>query len=138
LFPPIFHIIRKASNDYKIPNSDIIVPKNTHVLIPAYSIHRDPEYYPDPEKFDPIRFSDENKAKRHPMAYLPFGAGNRSCIGFRFGLMQIKIAIIQLLLNFKIFTNDKTPNPMRLNPRNPILTSTTDMWLTFERIQRDL
>ena len=45
------------------------------------SLHRDPEYFPDPEKFYPERFSDENKQKIVPFSYLPFGSGPRNCIG---------------------------------------------------------
>lgn len=49
--------------------------------IPVYGIHHDPNYYPDPEKFDPDRFSDENKNNILPGTYLPFGSGPRNCIG---------------------------------------------------------
>ena len=51
------------------------------VIIPIYALHHDPDYYPHPQKFDPERFNEENKRKRHPFVYLPFGAGPRNCLG---------------------------------------------------------
>lgn len=77
MFPPIFNLIRKSSRDYNVPNSKLIIPKDSLTMIPVYAIHNDPEYYPNPEVFDPERFSEENKQKRHPMAFIPFGDGPR-------------------------------------------------------------
>lgn len=51
-------------------------------MIPIYSLHRDEKYYPNPNQFDPERFSDENKHKLNPGAYAPFGIGPRNCIGW--------------------------------------------------------
>ena len=51
------------------------------MLIPAYGLHRDPEYFPDPEKFDPGRFNEDNKTKIWDYTYIPFGDGPRICIG---------------------------------------------------------
>lgn len=73
LHAPVLGQNRIAQNDYKIRNSNLIIPKGTSVSIPTYCIHHDSEYYPDPEKFDPERFTDENKAKRHPMTFTAFG-----------------------------------------------------------------
>ena len=51
------------------------------LFIPIIALHRDPNYYPDPESFDPERFSDDNKHNINQLTYLPFGIGPRSCIG---------------------------------------------------------
>lgn len=74
--------MRKATNNYKVPNTTLSIPKDTMVFIPVYSIQHDDEFYPKPEKFDPERFSDENRKSRHPMTYLPFGGGPRWTMSF--------------------------------------------------------
>jgi cytochrome P450 len=50
-------------------------------IIPIYALHHDPKYYPEPERFDPERFNEDEKAKRNHYVYLPFGEGPRICIG---------------------------------------------------------
>lgn len=66
-------MIRLTANDYEIPDSELVIEKDTLVFVPIYGIHYNPEIYPDPEKFDPERFTEENKLQRHPMAHIPFG-----------------------------------------------------------------
>ncbi|KAG5669761.1 hypothetical protein PVAND_000055 [Polypedilum vanderplanki] len=134
IYPPIFQVLRQAARDYKIEKDNFVIPKGSLVGVPVYAIHHDPEYYPEPHKFDPERFNDENKANRHPMAFLPFGQGPRNCIGFRFGLMQTKVALIQLLLNFRVHSSEKTPDPIKFDPDTATLSSENDMWLKFEKL----
>jgi cytochrome P450 family 6 len=82
LYGPVPQLIRTASRDYQIPNTNITIPEGTLTMIPVYAIHHDPDIYPEPEKFDPERFSDENKKDRHSMAYIPFG---KLCDSIRVG-----------------------------------------------------
>lgn len=74
-------ILRSCNKAYRIPGTDIILEPGTQIRIATLGIHNDPEYYPDPDKFDPDRFSEENKAKRPPFSFLAFGEGPRNCIG---------------------------------------------------------
>lgn len=60
---------------------EVQLPVGTQVHIHTFDLHRDPEQFPNPELFDPDRFLPENKAKRHPLAYIAFSAGPRNCIG---------------------------------------------------------
>ncbi|XP_051858217.1 probable cytochrome P450 6a14 [Drosophila albomicans] len=70
-------------------------------VINVNAIHNDPEIYPEPHKFKPERFAPEACQQRHPMAFLGFGDGPRSCIGMRFARMQVKMGLITLLNRFK-------------------------------------
>lgn len=72
-YPPIHVITRKCTKEYQIEGSKLVVPKGTQVTIPVYSIHRDADYYPEPDKFEPERFSDENIGNIRPFTFLPFG-----------------------------------------------------------------
>lgn len=80
-YPTFVLLMRKCTKDYKLPNTDIILEKGTAVIIPVQAIQNDPEFYPDPEKFDPNRFDLEDVQSRVDHTYIPFGSGPRICIG---------------------------------------------------------
>lgn len=72
-YPPIPNQERVSTKDYKIPRTELIIPEGTRIEIVTFSIHRDPDYYLDPEKFDPERFAPENVKARNPLTFMPFG-----------------------------------------------------------------
>lgn len=80
-YPPAPIYLRKCTDNYKIPGTNVIIEKGLSVLIPAVALHRDPEYFPDPLTFDPERFNEKNKHKIKDFTYIPFGDGPRICIG---------------------------------------------------------
>ena len=80
-YPTLGHLTRKCNKRSAIPGTNLVIEEDNRVIIPVYGIHHDPQYYPDPDKFDPERFNEENKAKRPSFTYLPFGEGPRICIG---------------------------------------------------------
>ncbi|XP_002731619.1 cytochrome P450 3A24-like [Saccoglossus kowalevskii] len=98
MFPPPSRFNRECNQDINI--NGINIPKGMTVSVSPYVIHHDPDNYPDPEKFIPERFSKEQKEKRHPYAWIPFGAGPRNCIGMRFALMELKMGLVRVLQKF--------------------------------------
>lgn len=125
---------RSTNNNYRIPGTDIIIEKGTTIFIPVHAIHHDPEYYPNPEKFDPDRFSSEEKMKRDPMTFLAFGEGPRNCIGLRFALMQTRVALIILLNNFEFSVGSKTTVPIPINGASFLLSPLGDVYLKVESL----
>ncbi|GFS49394.1 cytochrome P450 3A11 [Nephila pilipes] len=113
LFPPAIRLERVADADYKLGHKDIVIPRGMTINIPVYCMHRDPKYFPRPETFDPDRFMAEERAKRDPYTYLPFGAGPRNCIGMRFALMEIKICLSLIIAKFKITRTSRTKDKLQ-------------------------
>lgn len=75
------YLERKPIKNYTFEGTKISLRKGQEVIIPIYGIQNDPNIYPDPEVFDPERFSPEKVEQRNSMYYLPFGDGPRNCIG---------------------------------------------------------
>ncbi|XP_063916423.1 cytochrome P450 9e2-like [Zophobas morio] len=107
--------------------------KGDMVFIPVYGIQRDPQYYPEPERFDPERFSDENKKKIKPYTFFPFGSGPRNCIGSRFALMEVKLLFYNILSNFEIIATEKTQIPIRFSKKAINMASEKGFWLGLQR-----
>nr|XP_026496799.1 probable cytochrome P450 9f2 [Vanessa tameamea] len=111
---------------------DFIVRKGELIIIPTWCFHHDPKLFPDPMKFDPERFSDENKHNIDPTAYMPFGLGPRNCIASRFALCELKVLLYQIMLHIEISPSVKTCLPAKLSTEsfNPRLVG--GYWLKFK------
>ncbi|XP_069845418.1 cytochrome P450 3A9-like [Dipodomys merriami] len=125
LYPIAGRLERVCKADVEI--NGVFIPKNTVVMVPAYALQRDAKYWPEPEEFRPERFSKKNKESINPYIYMPFGAGPRNCIGMRFALMNIKLALVRLMQNFSFQPCKETQIPLKLSnesllqPEKPIV-----------------
>ncbi|XP_063914438.1 cytochrome P450 4C1-like [Zophobas morio] len=104
LVPTIPFIMRYADEDIKC--DPYVFPAGSNLVIPLVLLHRDPEVWPEPEKFDPDRFLPDEVGKRHRCSYIPFSFGVRNCIGLKFGMMVVKVMVATILRNFKVRTVD--------------------------------
>lgn len=102
------------------------------VLIPIWSLHHDSRYFPEPEKFDPDRFSEDNRGTVDPNTYMPFGVGPRSCIGSRFALMEIKAIFYYILLNFSLEVTEKTQIPLQLEKHPLAVKPEKGVWVELK------
>ncbi|RDD38957.1 Cytochrome P450 3A41 [Trichoplax sp. H2] len=119
IYPPAFRFNREASEDITINN--IFIPKGMTVTIPIIAIHHDPKLWPNPDKFDPERFSAKAKAERNPYSYMPFGVGPRACIGMRLAVIEAKLILIRTLQQVRFTVVKETPIPLKF--RGGVVTS---------------
>ncbi|XP_024875517.1 cytochrome P450 4C1-like isoform X1 [Temnothorax curvispinosus] len=108
LYPSVFFISRIPGEDVKLQS--YIVPAGTVVDLIIYAVHRDPNFWSNPEVFDPDRFLPERIQNRHPYSYLPFSAGPRNCIGQRYAMLELKAMIAPLVHNFYLEPIDYLKN----------------------------
>ncbi|KAI8118845.1 putative cytochrome P450 4s3 [Lucilia cuprina] len=110
LYPSVPFYSRRITEDLNV--GSLIVPKDASISILTYMVHRDEKNFPDPEKFDPLRFlSKENNL--HPFSFVAFSAGPRNCIGQKFAMLELKCSLSYLLRNFEFLpVKDFKPQPL--------------------------
>ncbi|KAJ6221922.1 hypothetical protein RDWZM_000467 [Blomia tropicalis] len=112
MYPPVIRIERRLGvNYYKLGGIPLV--KNVLVEIPTIAVHYNPEYYPNPDRFDPERFMPHNRSKLTPYTYLPFGDGPRNCIGIRFAYQEIKMCLAQLISRYRFECTPETPDKLQ-------------------------
>uniref|UniRef100_A0A8C8DMG1 Cytochrome P450 3A n=1 Tax=Oryzias sinensis TaxID=183150 RepID=A0A8C8DMG1_9TELE len=124
LYPIAARLERVAKATVEV--NGLVIPKDMVVMVPTWPLHRDPELWPEPEKFKPERFSKENKDTFDPYTYMPFGAGPRNCIGMRFALVMMKLAVVEILQTYDFSVCKETEVPFEMDvqgflaPKRPI------------------
>lgn len=95
LYPPIWVISRRAVREDRL--AEWTIPAGSLVCVSPWVLHRDPERWPQPERFDPSRFLNEEMLHRSPYSYFPFGTGPRQCLGRRFAMLEAHLVLATLL-----------------------------------------
>ncbi|KAI8126815.1 putative cytochrome P450 28d1 [Lucilia cuprina] len=122
LFPPGFFSNKLCTEPIELMNKNgksFVVPKNTVVVLPLYSVMVDGDYYTNPNQFEPERFLEENgglKKYKDLGVYYGFGEGPRACLGMRFALAQLKTALVEIIRQFEVSVNPKTRKDNELDP----------------------
>jgi cytochrome P450 len=105
LYPPAYALGRLLTSDDEIGGYRI--PAGANVVVSQWATHRHPEFWPEPERFDPERFTAVREAERHPNAYFPFGHGPRSCIGSHFAMLESVVAVAAVLQRHRIVSESE-------------------------------
>jgi cytochrome P450 len=100
LYPPLHLGTRVTATDLEFKNYHL--PAGERILYSVYLTHRHPRYWPNPEQFDPTRFTPEQENSRLPFTFVPFGGGARICLGVLFAQIEAKVVLARILQNFKL------------------------------------
>lgn len=136
--PPGFTITKICTEPIEFENYDgkpVTIEKDTILQIPSYSIHNDPELYPNPHVFDPDRFYGVDlKLLRDEGKFFPFGHGPRQCIGMRYSTLVIKAAIAEIVSQFELSVNARTKEPIVIQPKDFLYLHVRDIYLDYKPI----
>jgi cytochrome P450 len=125
MYPPIWGYTRDAIEDDEVGGYRI--PAGSSIFVSPYVTHRHPEFWENPEAFDPERFAAENAGARPRFAYFPFGGGPRQCIGIHMAKLQMQLAIGAIVQRFDLHAvpghTVKYGALVSLRPANGILLS---------------
>jgi cytochrome P450 len=117
LYPPAWVVGRLAVKDYHA--RDYLIPAGSLVLLSQYVMHRDARFHPDPTRFDPGRWTPEEKERRPAYSYFPFGGGPRRCIGEGFAWMEgvLLVATVASRWRMRLVANQRVEEYPRITLR---------------------
>jgi cytochrome P450 family 4 len=133
LYPSVPVIARTISEDIKVGKH--ILTEGTEVFVVPWITHRLPHIYPNPESFQPDRFSSVNCESRHPYAYIPFSAGPRNCIGHKFAIIELKVVISKVLRHYRLMP---IPGKTKINPIFRVtVRATGGLWVQLQKREQE-
>lgn len=141
--PPLLLIAKTCNEDYEYTPTNtedfkevsVKIEKGTSVFLPLGAFATDAKYFPEPEKYKPERFLEEDKLENLKYVFFPFGNGPRACLGQAFGVLQLKVGVIGIVESFIVKTNAKTKLPLTYDPWNFIQDPVGGLWFDFEEVK---
>ncbi|KAJ2942966.1 hypothetical protein O0L34_g15156 [Tuta absoluta] len=130
LYPALGIITREVMETYELPSGLILEP-GTSIHLPVYQLHHNPEYFPNPEKYRPERFLPENKAHIIPYTYMPFGEGQRICLGIRVAKMMMIPGLMTVLRKYRVELTDGMTKELNMEPRAILTMCKEELQLKF-------
>lgn len=129
IYPVIPLLHRECTKEYQMPGTNAIINKGALVMIPVLALQRDPQFYPNPNNFEPERFLAANACDKSfaEMPYLPFGDGPRGCIALRLGKLQAKVGLILMLQKTSFDLQGNAPRDLEISPPAFSLTPIDDI-----------
>jgi cytochrome P450 len=100
IYPPVWAVARRSQADEHFGDYDI--PAGSYIAVVPFALHRHPEFWTDPERFDPDRFQVRPDQSRHSYCYLPFAAGPRACIGLGMAMLEIQLVLAQIVQRYRV------------------------------------
>ncbi|KAJ8246249.1 hypothetical protein GJAV_G00265470 [Gymnothorax javanicus] len=129
LHPPVTAVARRFNQDMTVPEGRVI-PQGNICLVSIYGTHHNPEIWPNPEVYDPSRFDSHNLAGRPSLAFIPFSAGPRNCIGQNFAMAEMRVVVALTIRRFRL-----TPGKAEVRRLSElILRAEGGLWLQLEPI----
>jgi len=136
LYGPAALTMRACNEDYRLPGTDFTVRKNDMIFFPNEAFHKDPNQWSHPNTFNPDQWAPEERSKRSPHAFQAFGQGPRACLGMRFALLELKVAVAMLVRHLELLPGSTTIKPLQLDPSHGMAWFKGGLWASIKR--RDL
>lgn len=137
LHPVAIFLDRQCSQDFELPpavpgGKPFTVKKGTNLWIPSHAIQTDPNYFDNPDQFDPERFLQDGKRILGSGTYMPFGIGPRICIGLRFALTEMKVLIFYILARCDVKPCSKTQIPLKMSVNVLTIGAQDGYWMNIQ------
>ncbi|XP_031636398.1 probable cytochrome P450 28a5 [Contarinia nasturtii] len=136
--PSAFLLAKNCTQSIELDDlggTKLLVERGTSIQFPIFAFHHDERFYDEPNSFKPHRFDSQsvNELKKCGR-FLPFGDGPRICLGQKFAVFQIKLALVEIFRNYSVGVNSKTIEPITACALDSLLTPISEIYLDFQRI----